>query len=106
MSFSFTGLPTLRERLSNGISTTHCMLLQELDLAVMIYLDEEDKDRMPPSDVGKHNERDNSGQALRQIAAVLAAMNSLGCKMLDSLDSHEWATKLVRGFHVESSRHP
>jgi midasin len=96
MDFYLTSLPTIRERPSNDISSMHRMLVQELDLAVMLFLDEEEKDRIDPSDVDKHNEKDNIRLALRQIASVLAAMNSLGRKMLDSLDSDKWETKIVR----------
>jgi midasin len=73
----------------------HRMVVQELDLTVMLFLDEEEKTRIDPSDVDKHNEKDNIRLALRQIASVLAAMNSLGHKMLDSLDSDKWETKIV-----------
>jgi midasin len=104
MDFYLASLPNFRERLSNDISPMHCMLLQELDLAVMLFLDEEDKSHNDLRDVGKHNEKDNSGQALRQIASVLAAMNSLGRKMLDSLSSDEWETRMVRGIQVKLSR--
>lgn len=91
----------MRESPSKDISSTHGLLLQELDLAVMLFLDEEEEARIDPSDVEKHNEKDNVGLALRQIASVLAAMNSLGHKMLDSLDSYECETKMVRRLYVE-----
>ena len=72
------------------------MLLQELDLAVMLFLDEEEKAHIDPLNVEKHREKDNVGLALRQIASVLAAINSLGYEMLDSLDLDEYNTKMVR----------
>jgi len=103
MDFYLTSLPAVRERLGNDISSTHRMLLQELNLAVMLFLDEEDKARINSSDVEKHNERDNSSQARRQIVSVLDAMNSVGRKMLDFVDSAEWATRTVRGSHVTLS---
>jgi midasin len=103
MDFYLTSLPTVRETLGNEIPSTHRMLLQELDLAVMLFLDEEDKTRTNPSYVTEHNERGNSGRARKQIGSVLAAINSVGRKMLNSQDSIEWATRMVRRFHVDSS---
>jgi midasin len=103
MDFYLTSLPTVRETLGNEISSTHRMLLQELDLTVMLFLDEEDKTRINPSDVRERNERDNSGQARKQIGSVLAAINSVGRKLLDYLDPSERATRMVRRFRVESS---
>ena len=62
----------------------------------MLFLDEEEKAHIDPLNVEKHREKDNVGLALRQIASVLAAINSLGYEMLDSLDLDEYNTKMVR----------
>ena len=72
------------------------MLLQELDIAVMLFLDEEEKAHIDPLNVEQHREQNNVGLELRQIASVLAAINSLGYEMLDSLDLDEYNTKMVR----------
>jgi hypothetical protein len=104
MVLYLANVPIFRERLDNGISSMHCVLLQMLDLAVMLFLDEEDKAHEDYGHEGQHNEKNSSGQALRQIVSVLAAMNSLGQKVLNSLGSEEWEARMVRWFHVESSR--
>lgn len=98
MDFYLTSLPTIKERLSNDISSAHHMLLQVLDLAVMLFLDDEDKARIDSSNAKVHNEKDNSGQARRQIVSVLAAIHSLGRKTLDSLVLAELESKMVGEF--------
>jgi hypothetical protein len=94
MDFYLTS-PANNERLDD-VLPPHRMVLRVLDLAVALYLHEEDEVRVSVPDTGGHLEIRNNSNALRQIASVLEVTSSVGHKILDSLDSDAWVFMLVR----------
>ena len=71
-------------------------MLQVVDLAVALFLVEEDNVTVNEPDIGAHIKHENKTKALRHITSVLSAIDSLSRVILDSLDSDDWAFTPVR----------
>ncbi|KAF8073543.1 midasin nuclear AAA ATPase [Lyophyllum atratum] len=94
MDFYLNALPCVDKKLESNIPSAHRIVLQALDLAVALFLDEEDQANTPGAVKGaEKNEKQN--RALKDIASVLSAIYAVGHSTLDSftVDSDSRASK-------------
>ncbi|GLB38607.1 putative P-loop containing nucleoside triphosphate hydrolase protein [Lyophyllum shimeji] len=84
MDFYLSAPPCVDKKLESNIPSAHHIVLQASDLAVALFLDQEDDTNMQSAvPVVQTNEKQN--QVLKEIASVLSAIHGAGRGALESL---------------------
>lgn len=93
MDFYLTVPPCIDKKLESYVPSAHRVLLLALDLAVALFLDEEDKAITQKTE--KHVETEKKRQASREITCLLSEIYAVGCSVLEALSLDSTVTGLV-----------
>lgn len=94
MDFYLNSPPCVDDSLESTIPSAHRIILQALDLAVALFLHDEDLDKSKKLKTNDHPEHSVRNQrASKAIASVLEAARAIGYA---TLESPEWKSVSVR----------
>lgn len=93
MDFYLSCPPHANGKLVANVPSAHYFVLQVLDLAVALFLDREDHNRVI-TEFEAQNER-SGHKAPKEIALIVEAIFSMGTTVIESVDSGDWLLGLV-----------
>jgi hypothetical protein len=93
MDFYLTCPPYADRKLEPNVLSAHHFVLQLLDLAVALFLDQEDQNR-GPMDETYHGKPSN--KASKEIVSTLGTIFAVGTAVLESVVSDDWFSRSVK----------